>query len=121
MSGQIEICHGPEGTQIEVQFEQDTVWLNRQQLTALFGRDVKTIGKHVNNAFKEGEPEEKATVAKFATVQNEGGREVTRDIEYYNLDAIISVGYRVNSKQGINSVFSFSTPERLLVAGLHDK
>lgn len=100
MSGQIEIYRGPDGARIEVQFEGDTVWLNRQQLAALFNRDVKTIGKHVNNVFKEGELEKKATVANFATVQNEGGREVTRDIEYYNLDVIISVGYRVKSRQG---------------------
>ncbi len=76
MSGQIEIYQSPEGAQIEVQFEQGTVWLNRQQLADLFGRDIKTIWKHLNNAFKEGELDKGSTVAKFATVQNEGGREV---------------------------------------------
>ena len=85
---------------IEVRLEDETVWLNRQQLTILFGRDVKTIGKHINNVFEDGELQKSSTVANFATVQNEGGRTIERQIEYYNLDVIISVGYRVKSKQG---------------------
>ncbi len=85
---------------IEVRLENETVWLNRNQMALLFGRDVKTIGKHINNVFQEGELDRNATVANFATVQNEGGRRVERDIEYYNLDVIMSVGYRVKSKQG---------------------
>jgi hypothetical protein len=85
---------------IEVRIDEETVWLNRQQISVLFNRDVKTIGKHINNVFSEGELDEKATVAKFATVQNEGGRMVERQLEYYNLDVIISVGYRVKSRQG---------------------
>jgi len=86
--------------QLEVLVENETVWLNRQQIATLFGRDVKTIGKHVNNVYSEGELERKSTVANFATVQNEGDRIVERMIDYYNLDVIISVGYRVKSKQG---------------------
>jgi hypothetical protein len=78
----------------------EDVWLNRQQMSILFGRDVKTIGKHIANAIKE-ELKDIPTVANFATVQNEGGRDVLRNIEYYNLDVIISVGYRVKSKRGI--------------------
>jgi hypothetical protein len=85
---------------IEVRLKQETVWLNRTQLATLFGRDVKTIGKHINNVFTEGELLKDSTVANFATVQREGGREIERQIEYYNLDVIISVGYRVKSKQG---------------------
>lgn len=85
---------------IEVRLENKTVWLNRQQLSLLFGRDVKTIGKHINNVFTDGELQKGSTVANFATVQNEGGRTIERKIEYYNLDVIISVGYRVKSKQG---------------------
>ena len=85
---------------LSVPFENETVWLNRQQMASLFDRDVKTIGKHVNNAIEE-ELEGIPTVAKFATVQNEGERLVERDVEYYNLDVIISVGYRVKSKRGI--------------------
>jgi hypothetical protein len=85
---------------IEVRIDEETVWLNRHQLASLFGRDVKTIGKHINNVFSEGELIKEATVANFATVQNEGGRAIERQIEHYNLDVIISVGYRVKSKQG---------------------
>ena len=89
-----------QGVKLEVNLKDETVWLNRQQLSELFGRDIKTIGKHINNALNE-ELKDMATVAKFATVQNEGNREVTRDIEYYNLDMILSVGYRVKSDKGI--------------------
>lgn len=72
-----------------------------EQLTDLFERDKSTISRHIRNVFKEGELERAATVAKFATVQTEGNREITRYIEYYNLDVIISVGYRVKSQRGI--------------------
>ena len=89
-----------DNVKLEVRLENDTVWLNRQQIAILFDRDVKTIGKHINNALKE-ELEGIPTVANFATVQIEGNRSVTRNIEYYNLDVIISVGYRVKSKRGI--------------------
>jgi len=87
-------------SRIEVRIEEETVWLNRNQIASLFGRDVKTIGKHINNVFTENELEKGSTVANFATVQTEGGRNVERQIEFYNLDVIISVGYRVKSKQG---------------------
>ncbi|MGO2931588.1 RhuM family protein [Microbacterium sp.] len=76
--------------------DAETVWLTRQQLAALFGRDVKTIGKHVSNALKE-ELADIPTVAKFATVGIEGDRRVERQVEHYNLDMILSVGYRVKS------------------------
>ena len=79
--------------------KDETVWLNREQLAILFDRDIKTIGKHINNALNE--ELDNSTVAKFATVQKEGNREVTRNIEYYNLDMIISIGYRVKSQNGI--------------------
>ena len=85
---------------LEVRLESETVWLNRNQMAILFGRDVKTIGKHINNALHE-ELQDMATVAKFAIVQKEGGRQVTRLVEFYNLDMILSVGYRVKSSQGI--------------------
>ncbi len=100
MQGSLEFYQTNGETQIEVRFENDTVWLNRTQLSLLFGRDIKTIGKHLNNVFVEGELDKIATVAKFATVQIEGEREVERQIDYYNLDVIISVGYRVKSKRG---------------------
>ena len=84
---------------LEVPVNGETVWLSRQQMAELFGRDVKTIGKHINNALHE--ELDNSTVANFATVQMEGYREVVRDIQYYNLDVIISVGYRVKSKRGV--------------------
>ena len=84
---------------VEVTPDKETVWLNRNQLAALFERDIKTIGKHINNALKE--ELDSSTVAKFATVQKEGAREVKRSVEYYNLDMIISVGYRVKSARGV--------------------
>ena len=90
---------GDNEIKLRVPVEQDTVWLNRNQMAELFDRDVKTIGKHINNALKE--ELDNSTVAKFATVQNEGSREVERNIEFYNLDMIISVGYRVKSKRGV--------------------
>jgi len=88
---------------LEVRVDEDTVWLNRQQISTLFGRDVKTIGKHINNIFTEGELIEEVVVAKFATTTQHGaikGKTQTSNVEYYNLDVIISVGYRVKSKQG---------------------
>ena len=87
--------------ELKVSLENETVWLNRNQIAELFGRDVKTIGKHITNVFNDGELEQISTVANFATVQNEGGREILRDIEYYNLDVIISIGYRVKSQKGV--------------------
>jgi prophage maintenance system killer protein len=101
MVNQIEIYIGSDNqTQIEVQFENETAWLTLNQISVLFNRDKSVISRHLKKIFDSNELNFEATVAKNATVQNEAGREVTRDIEYYNLDAIISVGYRVNSKQG---------------------
>ena len=85
---------------IDVNLNEETVWLSQKQMGDLFDRDYKTISKHINNIFKEEELTKDSTVAKFETVQIEGEREVKRDVEYYNLDVIISVGYRVKSKRG---------------------
>ena len=98
MKNEIIIFENQE-VKLEVNMKDETVWLNTEQMAELFGRDYKTIRKHINNALKEELDE--STIANFATVQKEGNREVTREIEYYNLDVIISVGYRVKSKQGI--------------------
>lgn len=87
--------------ELNVSVDDETVWLNRNQISNLLDRDVKTIGKHISNVFKEKELEKNSTIANFATVQKEGGREVTRDVEYYNLDVVISVGYRVKSQKGV--------------------
>ena len=85
---------------IEVRLEDETVWLTQVQMAALFGQTKQNISLHINNCFKEGELEKKATVKESLTVQKEGNRNVKRKLEYYNLDIIISVGYRVKSKQG---------------------
>lgn len=97
----IEIFQTEDGqTQIAVKFEQDTVWLNQYQMAELFNTDRTSILKHLKNIFVSGELKENTTCAKIAQVHQEGKRKVKRDVFHYNLDAIISVGYRVNSKRG---------------------
>jgi len=93
---QVVIYEGDEA-RVEVRVDRESVWLSLQQLAELFGRDKSVISRHLKAIFASGELERAATVAKNATVQREGEREVVREIDYYNLDAIISVGYRVNS------------------------
>ena len=85
---------------IEVGVEMETVWLNQRQMSELFEKDTDTIGLHLKNIFAEGELAESSTTEFFSVVQSEGNRKVNRKIKYYNLDAIISVGYRVNSIRG---------------------
>ncbi len=87
-------------TKVEATFDGDTVWLSLDQMAELFQRDKSTVSRHIKNIFAEGELQQSATVANFATVQNEGDRQVERQITYYNLDVIISVGYRVKSIRG---------------------
>ena len=87
-----------QGVKLEVNVKDETVWLNREQIAKLFGRDIKTIGKHINNALKEELSDDNSVVAKFATTATDGK---TYQVEYYNLDMILSVGYRVKSKNGI--------------------
>ncbi len=97
-----ESSDGEVRLDVAVDAGKDEIWLNRSQMSLLFDRDVKTIGKHIANALKEElENSPKPTVAKFATVQKEGNREVERQVEYYNLDVIISVGYHVKSQRGV--------------------
>lgn len=88
-------------TRLEVRLEGETVWLSLNQMADLFQRDKSVISRHIKNVFEEGELNPAATVAKSATVQAEGGKQVTREIEFYNLDVIISVGYRVKSQRGV--------------------
>ena len=85
---------------VDVRFYNESVWLTLDQMANLFERDKSTISRHIKNIYTEGELVQAATVAKFATVQIEGDREVERDLDYYNLDVIISVGYRVKSLRG---------------------
>ena len=100
MGNELVLFEAKDGSvKLDVSILEETVWLSRNQIAELFNRDVKTIGKHINNALKE--ELDHTTVAKIATVQNEGGRDVERSIEHYNLDMIISVGYRVKSQRGV--------------------
>ena len=100
--GQFLLYQTPDGdSQIEVKLQNDTVWLSLDQMAELFQRNKSTISRHIKNVLEDGELEEKATVANFATVQKEGTRKVEREITYYNLDMIISVGYRVHSYRGV--------------------
>jgi len=99
-NGEIILYQPDSSIRLEVLLREDTVWLNRQQIADLFHRDIKTIGKHIQNA-KAEELKGIPTVAKFAIVQKEGNRLINRTKEYYNLDMILSVGYRVKSPQGI--------------------
>ncbi|MFP5079931.1 RhuM family protein [Pedobacter sp. JCM 36344] len=98
---QIIIYQAPNGeTTIDVKIENEIIWLTLTQIAVLFNKNKSTISRHLNNIYQQEELMQEATVAKNATVQLEGNRTVERTIEYYNLDAIISVGYRVNSKEG---------------------
>lgn len=100
--GEIVIYQTPDGkTSIDVKLENDTVWLNVEQLSVLFQRDRTTLQRHIRNIYGDGELDETATCAKNAQVQIEGGRKIERRIPYYNLDLIISLGYRVNSQRGV--------------------
>ena len=100
--GEIIIYQTEDGlAKLNVSLRSETVWLSLDQMAVLFGRDKSTISRHIRNVFAEGELSEMATVANFATVQMEGDREVSRDIAYYNLDVIISIGYRVKSQRGV--------------------
>ena len=86
---------------LDVQMAQETVWLSQQQMAELFNSTIPNISIHIRNIFKEGELDKEATVKDFLIVQNVGGRQVTRHVAYYNLDVIISVGYRVKSQRGV--------------------
>ncbi len=100
--GQFLLYQTPDGdSQIEVKLQDDTVWLSLDQMAELFQRNKSTISRHIKNVLEDGELQEVATIANFATVQNEGIRKVERVIAYYNLDMIISVGYRVHSYRGV--------------------
>jgi len=99
--GEVIVYEAPDGeVRVDVRLERETVWLSLGQMAELFGRDKSVISRHLSKVYASGELERRATVAKNATVQLEADREVSREIEYFNLDAILSVGYRVNSKRG---------------------
>lgn len=100
-SGEIVIYQNQDGKiKIDVRLEEVTVWLNQAQIALLFGKGRTTITEHINNVYEENELEQSSTCRKFREVQLEGNREVERAIDFYNLDVIISIGYRVKSQQG---------------------
>jgi hypothetical protein len=98
--GELIFYQTPEGTmRAEVLYELETFWLNQKRIAELFGVDIRTVSEHLANIFDSGELLKEATVRRIRRVQTEGNRQVSREIEFYNLDAIISAGYRVNSSQ----------------------
>lgn len=110
--GQLLVYRAPDGgMKLEVRLQNETIWMTLNQMVQLFGVDKSGISRHLKNIFESRELDRGATVANFATVQEEGGRSVSRDLEYFNLDAIISVGYRVNSLRGTQ--FRIWATERL--------
>ena len=117
--GELIIYQTEDGlTKIDVRMDNDTVWLSLDQMAELFQRDKSTISRHIKNVFQEGELTEDATVANFATVQSEGDRQVTRNITYFNLDVIISVGYRVKSLRGTQfRIWASSVLREYLIKG----
>lgn len=102
MQNQIQLYTSADGqVSLSVSLDQETVWLTQAQMAELFGKDVRTINEHIGNLFSEGELERESTIRKFRIVRQEGNRQVTRELEHYNLDVIISVGYRVKSQRGV--------------------
>jgi prophage maintenance system killer protein len=99
--GEIILYEVPEGDiQLDVRLERESIWLSQKQMSILFEKNTDTIGLHLRNIYREGELDESATTEESSVVQQEGSRQVRRKVRFYNLDAIISVGYRVNSKRG---------------------
>lgn len=99
MNNSIEIYQSPSGTtEISVKFQQDSVWLSQAQLVELYQSSKANVSEHIKHIFEEGELMKEATVRKFRTVRQEGNRQVIRELEYYNLDMIISLGYRIKSQ-----------------------
>jgi hypothetical protein len=99
--GEIILYQTEDGrTRIQCRFEGETIWLTQKLMAELFQKDVRTINEHVQNVFEEGELQRGATIRKFRIVQPEGARSVEREVDFYNLDVIISVGYRVKSHRG---------------------
>ncbi len=117
--GRIAIYAAADGDiRVELGLENDTVWLTKVQMAELFGCDRSVIARHVSNVFREGELERDATCATFTQVQNEGGKALSREVEHYNLDMIISVGYRVKSLQGTRfRIWAMRTLRQHLVRG----
>ncbi|MBN6068164.1 virulence RhuM family protein [Aggregatibacter actinomycetemcomitans] len=119
MDNQVQIYTSQDGkVSLNVSFEKETVWLTQAQMAELFDKDVRTINEHIRNIYAENELEEDPTIRKFRIVRQEGLRKVNRQIEHYNLDVIISVGYRVKSQRGVQfRQWATQTLKQYLVQG----
>lgn len=117
--GEIILYTTSEGAaRVEVFFQDETFWLNQKRMAELFGVEVPTINHHLKEIFESGELSTGATIRKFRIVQPEGGRKVSREIEFYNLDAIIAVGYRVNSRQAtMFRIWATQTLKEFIIKG----
>lgn len=117
--GEIIIYSTPDGqTALDVHLDEDTVWLTQAQMVELFGSSKANISEHITSVYKTQELESKSTVRRIRTVQKEGSRNVSRNIEFYNLDMIIAIGYRVNSKRGTQfRIWANSVLKNYLVKG----
>jgi hypothetical protein len=117
--GEVVVYEAPDGeVRVDVRLERETVWLTQQQMAELFGRERSVVTKHIRNAFKEAELDPLATSAKFAQVRIEGDRTISREVDHYNLDVILTVGYRVNSKRGTQfRIWATRTLRRHLLDG----
>lgn len=109
----------PDGeVRVEVFFEDETIWLTQKRMAELFGIDTRTVNEHLQNIYDAGEISQTATIRKFRTVQREGERKVRRDVNFYNLDAIISVGYRVNSTRATQfRIWTTKTLKNFMIKG----
>lgn len=119
LEGEILLYRTAEGAaRIEVLYEGETFWLSQRRMAELFGVDVRTVSEHLGNIYAEGELEQQATLRNFRRVQREGDREVNRDIDFYNLDAIISVGYRVSSARATQfRIWATQTLKEFIIKG----
>ena len=117
--GEVVVYESEDGeARVNVRFDKETVWLTRQQMAELFGRDRSVIARHIHNAYREQELHPGSTCANFAQVRSEGGRRVSREVDHYNLDMIISVGYRVKSLRGTQfRIWATRTLREHLVSG----
>ena len=118
-SGEIILYTAPDGVaRIEVTYESETFWLSQRKIAGLFGVSVPTVSEHLTNVFDSGELDREATIRKFRIVQSEGGRDVEREVDHYSLDAIIAVGYRVNSKQATQfRIWATNTLKEFVIKG----
>jgi death-on-curing family protein len=116
--GEIIIYKSKDGPRLDVRLEKETVWLTQKQIAELFGKGIPAINEHIKNIYKEGELSGKSTIRKFRIVQIEGSRKVEREVDLYNLDVVLSVGYRVNSKRATRfRIWATNTLKQYLIQG----